>query len=204
MGVSHKYRITILTGFMKINKRILTGILTALCCTFFVILIPSESVQAQNQKIGFIDSEYILSNMPEYTGIDQRLRQVSQEWQQEIDRMQAEIESLKQEFQAREILYTSDQRQQKLTEIDNKIRDRERFLQSKFGPDGDYFKQQQQLLEPIQLKIVEATDIVAARDGFDFVFDRSGDFLFLYTRPQWNISNDVLLEMGIQVDEPAR
>lgn len=118
--------------------------------------------------------------------------------------MQSEIERLKQEFQSREILYTSEQRQQKLTEIDNKIRERERFLQSKFGPEGDYFKQQQQLLEPIQLKIVEATDRIAARDGFDFVFDRSGDYLFLYTRPQWNISNEVLLDMGIQVNEPAR
>ncbi|MCA1802488.1 MAG: OmpH family outer membrane protein [Rhodothermaceae bacterium] len=175
---------------------------TALSCVALAATV--EGMQAQNQKIGFIDSEYILSNMPEYTGIDQRLRQVSQEWQQEIDRMQAEIERLKQEFQAREILFTSEQRQQKLTEIDNKIRDRERFLQSKFGPDGDYFKQQQQLLEPIQLRIVEATDKVAARDGFDFVFDRAGDFLFLYTRPQWNISNEVLLEMGIQVDQPAR
>jgi outer membrane protein len=174
----------------------------ALLCVALAVTV--EGIQAQNQKIGFIDSEYILSNMPEYTGIDQRLRQASQEWQQEIDRMQAEIERLKQEFQAREILFTSEQRQQKLTEIDNKIRDRERFLQSKFGPDGDYFKQQQQLLEPIQLRIVEATDKVAARDGFDFVFDRAGDFLFLYTRPQWNISNEVLLEMGIQVDQPAR
>jgi outer membrane protein len=169
-----------------------------------LILINSGSALAQNQRIGFIDSEYILSNMPEYTGIDQRLRQISQEWQQEIDRMKSEIERLKQEFQAREILYTSEQRQQKLTEVDTKIRERERFLQSKFGPDGDYFKQQQQLLEPIQLRIVEATDRIAARDGYDFVFDRSGDFLFLYTRPQWNISNEVLLEMGIQVDQPAR
>jgi outer membrane protein len=185
---------------MKFNS--FAYFVTALSCVALVVTV--EGLQAQNQKIGFIDSEYILSNMPEYTGIDQRLRQVSQEWQQEIDRMQAEIERLKQEFQAREILFTSEQRQQKLTEIDNKIRDRERFLQSKFGPDGDYFKQQQQLLEPIQLRIVEATDKVAARDGFDFVFDRAGDFLFLYTRPQWNISNEVLLEMGIQVDQPAR
>lgn len=184
------------------NFNSISYFVAALLCVALAVTV--EGIQAQNQKIGFIDSEYILSNMPEYTGIDQRLRQASQEWQQEIDRMQAEIERLKQEFQAREILFTSEQRQQKLTEIDNKIRDRERFLQSKFGPEGDYFKQQQQLLEPIQLRIVEATDKVAARDGFDFVFDRAGDFLFLYTRPQWNISNDVLLEMGIQVDQPAR
>lgn len=178
--------------------------ITAILILAGLMLINSGSVLAQNQRIGYIDSEYILSNMPEYTGIDQRLRQVSQEWQQELDVMESEIETLKQEFQAREILYTNEQRQQKLTEVDTKIRERERFLQSKFGPDGDYFKQQQQLLKPIQLRIVEATDRVAARDGFDFVFDRSGDFLFLYTRPQWNISNEVLLEMGIQVDEPAR
>lgn len=111
--------------------------------------------------------------------------------------MQVEIDRLEQEFNAREILFTQEVRQQRLTEIQTKKRAKEQFEQSRFGPEGEYFRQQQQLLEPIQRRVMTAIEKIAQRDGYDFVFDRTGDYLFLYTRSQWNISNEVLLELGI-------
>lgn len=175
--------------------------------SLFVILLISgmtETLSAQNQRIGYIDSEFILSKIPEYDGVDQRLRQLTQTWNEEIEEMKKEIEALKLDFQVKEILYTPEVRREKEQEISNKQRDLDRYIQSRFGPDGDYFRQQRDLLEPIQRKVVEAVSKVAQRDGFDFVFDRNGDYVFFYTRPQWDISIDVLLEMGIQVDESER
>lgn len=154
---------------------------------------------AQPQRIAYVDSEYILSRMPEYTGLDQRLRTLVQEWNQELNAMTAEIDRLEQEFNAREILFTPEVRQQRLTDIQTKKRAREQFEQARFGPEGEYFRQQQQLLEPIQRRVMLAIEKIAQRDGYDFVFDRSGDFLFLYTRSQWNISDEVLLELGISI-----
>ena len=165
-----------------------------------LLVLFSSLASAQNQKIGFIDSEYILSKMPEFTGLDQRLRSLSQGWRTEIDAMNTEISRLEQDFIAREILYTPEVRNQKQDEIISKIRVRDQFVQSKFGPEGDYFRQQEQFLEPLQRKVLDAVERVASRDGYDFVFDRNGDFLFLYTRDIWNLSDDVLLEMGIQVN----
>ena len=175
--------------------------------SLFVILLISgmtETLSAQNQRIGYIDSEFILSKIPEYDGVDQRLRQLTQTWNEEIEEIKKEIEALKLDFQVKEILYTPEVRREKEQEISNKQRDLDRYIQSRFGPDGDYFRQQRDLLEPIQRKVVEAVSKVAQRDGFDFVFDRNGDYVFFYTRPQWDISIDVLLEMGIQVDESER
>lgn len=155
-------------------------------------------LNAQPQKIAYIDSEYILSKLPEYSGLDQRLRTIVSEWNQELSAMQVEIDRLEQEFNAREILYTPEVRQQRLTEIQTKKRARDQFEQSRFGPEGEYFRQQQQLLEPIQRRVMGAVEKIAQRDGYDYVFDRTGDFLFLYTRSQWNISDEVLLELGIK------
>jgi len=155
-------------------------------------------VASQPQRIAYVDSDYILSRMPEYTGLDQRLRTSVQEWNQELTAMKAEIDRLEQEFNAREILFTADVRQQRLADIQTKKRAREQYEQARFGPDGEYFRQQQQLLEPIQRRVMLAIEKIAQRDGYDFVFDRSGDFLFLYTRSQWNISDEVLLELGIR------
>lgn len=163
-------------------------------------VLNGQDLNAQNQKTGFIDSDYILSKMPDYNGVEQRLSTIVQSWTTEIDAMEKEIDELKRDLQAKEILYTEQVRKDKQDEIDRKTTDKERFVQSKYGPDGEYYKTQETLLEPIQQKIMLAVRTVAERGNYDFVFDRSGDFLFLYTKPQWNLSNDVLKELGIEVD----
>jgi outer membrane protein len=165
-----------------------------------VLFVPINTL-AQNQRIAYIDSEFILTRIPEYNALEQRLRSITDGWRDEIEEMQREIDRMEREFTAREILYTPEVRQQRQTEIEARKRSMEQFINSKFGPDGDYFRQQQQILEPIQRRVMEAVEAVAARDNLDFVFDRTGDFLFLFTRSQWNISEDVLIEMGIQVNQ---
>ncbi|AXJ01778.1 periplasmic chaperone for outer membrane proteins Skp [Cyclonatronum proteinivorum] len=163
-----------------------------------------SAVQAQNQKFGFIDTDFILSQIPEYEGIEQRLRQLTETWRREITELDEEIESLQRDFEAREILFTPEIRQEREQEIQNKKRERERLVNQRFGPEGDYLRQQRELLSPIQRQIVEATGRIAERDGFDFIIDRSGEYLLFYTNPQWDLSIDVLLELGIQVDEDVR
>ena len=71
------------------------------------------------------------------------------------------------------------------------------MLEDRFGPDGDYFTTQEELLEPIQRQIFEAIDAVARRQNFDFVFDRSQETRFLFVREEWNLTEDVMLEMGM-------
>jgi outer membrane protein len=165
------------------------------------MMMLSQVSYAQNQRIAFIDSEFILSKMPEYSGLEQRLRALTDGWREEIEEIQRDIDRLEREFVAREILYTDEVRQQRQNEIEARKRAKDQFINARFGPEGEYFRQQQQILEPLQRRIMEAVEAVAARDNLDFVFDRGGDFLFLYTRSQWNISEDVLLEMGIQINQ---
>lgn len=165
-----------------------------------IIVLSVANTAAQDQKIGFIDSDYILSRMPEYSGLEQRMRAINEEWRQEIEEMDLEIQRLEREYVAREILYTDEVRTQKQNEIETLKRQREQYVNSRYGPEGEYFKQQQLILEPLQRRIMEAVETISTRDNFDFVFDRSGDFLFLYARSQWNLSDDVLLELGVQIN----
>lgn len=166
----------------------------------FILILAGTAAFAQNQKIGFIDSDYILSRMPEYSGLEQRLRALTEEWREEIEEMDREIEQLEREYIAREILYTEEVRRQRINEIETRKRQREQYINARYGPEGEYFRQQQLILEPLQRRIIEAVERISSRDNFDFVFDRSGDFLFLYARSQWNLSDDVLLELGVQIN----
>lgn len=159
------------------------------------------TVQAQNQKFGYIDSNYIMSKMPDYKGIEQKLNTQVQTWTTEINKLEKDIDELKRDLLAKEILYTEQIRKQKQDEIKQKETEKDRFIQSKYGPDGEYYKTQATLLEPIQQKIMLAVRTVAERGKYDFVFDRTGDFMFFYSNPQWNLSDDVLEELGIVTEK---
>ncbi len=166
--------------------------------TVFLTTMPGW---ASAQSLAHIDSDYVLSQVPEYEGVQQRLETLTEGWREEIREKEREIEELRDEFEAREILFTPEVREQRKEEIEAKVREKEQFIESIYGPDGEYYQQQQELLEPIQQQIHEAVLEVADRNNYDYIFDRSGDYIFLYANQSLDVSNEVLLEMGIQVDE---
>ncbi len=165
-----------------------------------IVMVGVSSTLAQ-QKIGYIDSDYIMSKIPEYSGIKERLDLMSKDWKKQVDKMDQQIAKMKSDYKAKEILYTPEVRKQKQQEIQDKIQGKNNFLDSKFGPNGEYYQKQKELLQPLQQKILKAVNTVAQEEGYDYVFDRSGDYLFVYTRPEWNLSDKILQEMGIQVEQ---
>lgn len=171
---------------------------------FFFFLIgvsfSAERAHAQ-QKIGYIDSDFILSKIPEYSNIGERLNVLSQQWKKELDEMTREIETLQKEFDSKSILYTDDVKQTKLKEIETLKQKADQFKNAKYGPSGEYFKRQQEFIEPLQQRILEAVNKIAEREKYDFIFDRTGDYIFLYTKAQWNLSEDVLFELGIEIQD---
>ncbi len=166
-----------------------------------VLTIMGETVQAQNQKIGYFDSDIILENIPEYNGIEQELSLLSENWKTEIEKQENKIKELRLDFDAKEILYTEEVKTQKLDEIKSLEKAKENFIAQKLSPNGEYFTRQKELLEPIQRRIFAAVRIVAERQNFDFVFDRAGDIYMVYAKTEWNLNEDILLELGIDIDD---
>ena len=154
--------------------------------------------QAQ-QKIGFIDSDQILPQMPEFRTAQQELDRAVGQWQAEVAALDAEADELADEFAAREILYTDAERQAQLDAIQAKRTERDALRTRYFGPEGELFREQQARLRPAQERLLAAVEAVAADGEFDYVFDRSGDYVFLYTRPRHNLTELVKEQLGIGV-----
>ncbi|MEP1150115.1 MAG: OmpH family outer membrane protein [Balneola sp.] len=169
----------------------------------YIILLAvlfAGTVNAQDQKIGYYESDFILTKIPEYVGIEQRLNILSDTWKNEIQQEKLEIETLEEDYKAKEILYTDEIKKEKLQEINSKKKQLDNYTAQKFGPNGEYFSKQKELLEPIQRQVFAAVRTVAQRNGFDFVFDRSGDIYMVYARSEWNLNEDILLELGIEIE----
>lgn len=167
--------------------------------TFLLLFAFGAAAQAQ-QKIGYVNTDVIMEQIPEYKGIQQQLTIISDGWRQELQTMQQQIDSLRNEFESKEILYTDELRAEKRQELQTLVQQREQFLNDKFGPEGEYYQKQQELLEPIQRRIYEAITAVAQRQGFDFIFDRARNTSLLFGQNQWNLNEEVLQELDITLD----
>lgn len=152
------------------------------------------------QKIGYIDSDYILDKLPDYATVQQQMDRQAQEWQATLDTRKKEVDEMFKDYQARELLFTNEERQQKRNAIMQAEGDLEKQRMQYFGPEGQLFTQQQQLMKPIQERILTAVESMAKEGGYDYIFDKNGGMLFLYARDQYDLSDRVLQELGVDVD----
>ena len=163
-------------------------------------LLGSASLTTAQQKVGYVDSEFILQQVPEYATVQQNLDRLASEWQAELNRMQREIDAAFQEYQSRELLYTAEERRAKQEGIIRQEEELEQFRIRHFGPEGELFKRQEQMMRPIQERILEAVEEAATSSGYDYVLDKSSSTIFLFYRDQYDLSIQVLEEMGIDTE----
>lgn len=155
---------------------------------------------SQAQKIGYIDSNFILSKMPAYNQVQQEMDKYAQAWQREIEQLQQQADELKQEYRAEEVLLTEEMKQKRQSEIakkDNELRDYQRKV---FGYEGMMFKRRQELMRPIQDEVFEAVEKVSKGKGVQVMFDKSGDLVMIYTNPVHDYTEYVLEELGLVSD----
>lgn len=161
-----------------------------------IALAPAAGAQ---QRLAYVDTEYIFTKLPEYQTVQQQLNRQAQQWESELQERRNEVDELFREYQSRELLYTSEERQRRRDDIVRQEEEVERLRERYFGPEGEYFTQQQTLMRPLQERLLEAIETVAEDQNYDYVFDKGGDFLFLYARTQYDLSDLVLEELGVDV-----
>ncbi|WP_263787207.1 OmpH family outer membrane protein [Salinibacter grassmerensis] len=153
------------------------------------------------QKIGYVDSQAILEKLPEYTSVEQKLDQLEDEWRAEIEDQEEKVQALRDEYRAWELLYTDEERRRKQAAIQKARKKVEQLRQRYFGPDGRLYTRQQELMRPIQKRILNATEEVATEEGYDYVFDKSEKVLFMYARDDHNLNDRVLRALGMTPEQ---
>jgi outer membrane protein len=148
------------------------------------------------QKYAFVDTEYILNNIPNYKAAQEQLDKQSQEWQKEVEAKYAEIEKMYKDYQAERVLLAEDMRKQREDAIVNSEREVKELQKNYFGQDGALFKKRQELVEPIQDEIYNAIKELATENGYAAIFDTSSGATMIYTNPRYDISDEVLQKLG--------
>ncbi len=148
------------------------------------------------QKFGYVDTEYILDNIPEYKSAQEKLDELSVEWQKEIEEKFAEIDKLYKTFQAEAVLLPEDIKKKREEEIVQKEKAVKDLQKQRFGKDGDLFKKRQELIKPIQDKVYNAIEELAIAGNYAVIFDTASNLTMLYVNSKNDKSNEVLEKLG--------
>jgi len=151
---------------------------------------------ASAQKYAFVNTDYIIDNIPEYTDAQAQLDELSANWQKEIDAKFAEIDKMYKSYQTEAVLLPEDMKKKREEDIIKKEREAKDLQKKRFGKDGDLFKKRQELIKPIQEKIYNAIEDIATAENYAVIFDKATNATLIYTNPKYDVSEQVLEKMG--------
>ncbi|MEQ8360986.1 MAG: OmpH family outer membrane protein [Cytophagales bacterium] len=167
----------------------------------FLFLAPILSYELNAQRFGYVDANFILTQMPDYKKAEEEVNALSKAWQDEISKMKSEIQSMYDELKAEEVLLTKEMVDERKNKIKAKEEALKEYQQKTFGYDGLLFLKRQELIQPVQDKIYEAIEEISRQKKLHIMFDKSGDLVMLYTDPRYDYTDFVLEELGLKEPE---
>ena len=164
-----------------------------IACSFLFVAFAANA-----QRYAVIDVNYILKKMPEYDAAQKRLDDIAAGWQKEIDSMQSQLDKMYKDYDAEQVMLTEDLRKKREDQLYGKEKNLRDLQRKRFGYEGDLFKKRQELIKPVQDKVYNAVQQMAAQRGYDFILDKSEGITVIFADPKLDKSEDVLKALGVK------
>ncbi|MDQ7818344.1 MAG: OmpH family outer membrane protein [Melioribacteraceae bacterium] len=156
------------------------------------VFLLTASVSIAQQKIGFVDIETIMKQLPEAQDNQKKLDAIIKEWQEELTKMERDWQTKYDDYDKRKLILSEQKRveiEKELVQLEDQI---SKFRGGKFGVQGELFQKSEELMKPIQNRIFNIIQEVAKENEYDFVFDKSGDIIFLFAKEEYDLTRLVL------------
>ena len=148
------------------------------------------------QHIAYIETDKILEEMQQFKRANEEIDALVKQWETELDAKFKEVKQLYNDYVNNEVMYSEDVKKQKQGEIFEAERKAKELKEQRFGRDGELLKLQQEKIKPLQDSIFEAATKVAKANNYDYVFEKSPETSWIYTNPEYNITEQVKIELG--------
>lgn len=161
-------------------------------------LLITSSISIAQLKIGYIDSDAIMDNLPDVQDARQKLDASIQEWQTELNKLEVDWKAKYDDYEKRKLIMTDQTRAETeaaLVQLETQIA---QYREKKFGTNGELFQKQDELMKPVQNKIFVALKEIAEKEDYDYVFDRSGDIMILFAKEKYDLTAQVLEKLKLK------
>lgn len=154
-------------------------------------------MSAHAQRYAFIDTDFILEQIPAYQEAQTEIDAQAEKWQKQIEARYDEIEKMYSAYKAEQVLLTPELRKQKEDEIIKKEKEAKDLQREKFGVDGELFKLRQELIKPIQDSVFDAVRKMAEQKSYAVIFDKAASSsALIYANPKYDQSEEILQRLG--------
>ena len=136
--------------------------------------------------------DYILSNIDDYKIANEEYSTRLDIWRNEIESRKNAIETNRKELEFKKPLLPDEIYQNLLDEIEFDQKELDKYIQKRFGPEGDWLIQEKILIQPIQDEVLAIVQKISEKNKFDFIFDKSSAIIMLYSEKKYDISELVL------------
>lgn len=154
------------------------------------------SVCAVAQKTVFVDTEYILKNIPAYEAANEQLNELSKKYEAEVKAKLQEVEQLYETYRTESVFLSNDMKVSKENEIVQKEQAAKKLQQQYFGQNGELFKQREVLVKPIQEQIFNAISAIAQEKSYSAIWDKASASGLMFSDKDLDISDAVLGKLG--------
>lgn len=162
----------------------------------FIGLFLAFTLSSFAQKYALVDMEYILKRIPSYEIANQELEEKGKQWQEEVDKIHKDAQSMYKTFQADLSSLTAAEKTKRENAIVAKENELQQLRNKYFGSEGEMAKRQQQLLDPIHDQVYNAIKEIALSSGYKAVIDRASATTMIFASPDIDISDEVLTKLG--------
>ena len=148
-------------------------------------------------KVAYVTTEAIMKQLPDAQDAQKQLDQIVVDWQGELNKLQQDWQKKFDDYEKRKLIMTEQRRvdaEKELRDLDAKIAE---FRNKKFGQNGDLFQKQNELMKPVQDRVFKAIQDVALEEGYDYVFDKSGEILLMYANTKYDLTQRVLAKLTV-------
>ena len=156
--------------------------------------------QEAPQKIGYVDSQVILTQLPEAIKAQGQLDALTNKWTTQLDSMNKDLQQSYENYQKQANTMTETKKTAAQQDLVEKQQTMENFRKDKFAQQtGEIYKKNEEIFAPVKKKIFNAIEEIAKKEGMKFVFDKAGDVVLLYADPSFDLTYQILdmLKRGV-------
>jgi outer membrane protein len=164
----------------------------------FITTLIILSLSLNAQRFAYVDTKYILDNIPEYESAQKQLSIITTEWQDEIETLYTDIEKLYKEYEVEKVILSEELKRKREEEILAKEKEVKELQKKYFGTNGDLFQKRQELIKPIQDNVFNAVKEIGENGNYAVIFDVASGMGILFNDPKYDKSDEVLEKLGYQ------
>ncbi len=146
------------------------------------------------QKFGYVNSDFILSEFEDFREAQSKLEVEGRKLEKEYYDMAARLDSMQRDYERQKFLMTEANRAAKESEMQRLATEIQQFQVEKLGPEGEFYRKQAALADPVLQKINEAIKKVGDEGGYDYIFDTVAGNI-LYAQEKYDLTEKILEEL---------